>query len=103
MTKKVAQVEEVISLIQAAIGKCGQDFATSDIRGHLIAARNTAEHVLKKRGRRIKQQTAMEQAITKAINLNNDWWSKIQENVRNQAKADAEKPTENIEIPKDQE
>ncbi len=84
-------MEEAINLIQAAIGKCGQDFATSDIRGHLIAARNAAEHVLQKRNKRFKQQTAMEEAAAKAYNLHNDWWSKIQESVRNQAKANAEK------------
>lgn len=98
MKKKIDQMQDVISLVQAAIGKCGQDFATSDIRGHLIAARNAAEHVLKKRGKRDKQQTAMEEAIGKARNLNKDWWEQIQENVRKQVKKESEKPIENIDL-----
>lgn len=101
MTKKIDQMEDAISLIQSALGKCGQDFATSDVRGHLIAARNAAEHVLKKRGRRAKQQTAMEEAAVKARNLNKDWWETIQENVRKQAKADAEKPIESEDLDAD--
>jgi hypothetical protein len=99
MNKKIIQIEEVISLIHAAMGKCGQDFATSDVRGHLIAARIAAESVMRKRGNRAKQQSAMEEAIVKAKNSHNEWWNTIQENVRKKAKEDTQKPSESTDFP----
>lgn len=89
-------IGETARLIQQAVRSLGQDFATSNIRGLLLAALRECDHVSKKRHRR--ERNAMQEAATKAKNMHNEWWERIQENVRQQARAEAEKPEENVDF-----
>ena len=88
-------LNEAMSLIQQSIRACGQDFATTGVRSHLLAALREAGHVSKKRKRR---QTPMDEMATRAKSLNSEWWEKIQEGVRNAAKKEFEKQDTGSEL-----
>jgi hypothetical protein len=72
-------LEGLLNLISRSITACGQDFATADVRGHLLAALRAAEKVSKKR---IKRQTPLEEMVAKGKSFHEKWWEQVQENVR---------------------
>ncbi len=77
------ELTETIVLIEQAIKSCGHDFATLEIRNHLIAALNLTKHVSTKRKKRAL--STMEEMVQKGKSVADRWWSDIQENVRKTA------------------
>lgn len=89
-------LSETVSLIEQAVRSLNHDFAVSNVRGLLLSALRECKHVSKKRQRR--EQNAMQEMAQKAKTMHDDWWGKIQENVRLKAKEDAEKPVEDLQV-----
>lgn len=102
MSKKQDRLEETLSLIRQAIQACGTDFATVNVRAKLIAALNECSHIEKKRDRRENNnRRAMQEAIEKAQKINDEWWKRIEENVRKAAKEST--PKQQTEEPEEME
>lgn len=87
-----AKLDRTIGLLQEALRSFAPDFATSRLRSLLHAAVAEACHVAKKRQRR--ERNAMEEAVAKAQQINDQWWKAIEENVRKAVDKDANKDSE---------
>lgn len=70
---------KVIAALRQALAGLGEDYASGDARGHIVAALRVLE---KSHDRDVKRKTAMQEAYQKGVGLHREWWGNIESNVR---------------------
>jgi len=70
---------KALAALREAISRLGEDYASGEARGHILAALRVLE---KSHDRDVKRKTAMQESYDRGVNLHKEWWGNIQANVR---------------------